>query len=39
MAESDNVETLRASDKEGSTIAEIGLASDTASEVASGANT
>ncbi len=36
---SDNVETLRATDKEGSTIAEIGLASDTAGEVASGANT
>jgi ribonucleoside-diphosphate reductase alpha chain len=35
---SDNVETLRAGDKEGNTITDIGLASDTASEVASGAN-
>ena len=34
----DNVETLRAGDKEGNTITDIGLASDTASEVASGAN-
>ncbi len=37
-SESDNVETLRAGDKGGNTITDIGLASDTASEVASGAN-
>ncbi len=36
---SDNVETLRAGDREGSTIADFGLASDTAGEVASSANT
>ena len=35
----DNVETLRTSEKEGTTIAEIGLASDTVGEVASGINT